>query len=166
MSEAYLPAQHAQAIQEARFPPSDGDPSRSGHSQEPPSQGPPQAVGLIWRIDRRATFRALRAGRRGRSGPLTVSWVAGDPTEPPRVAYTIGKRVGPAVVRNRVRRRLRTCVRDAAPRLLPGAYLIGVSPDAAHLSYEELRMTLQRALDAVTSPPARSRPPATQERRS
>ncbi|WP_410051074.1 ribonuclease P protein component [Acidiferrimicrobium sp. IK] len=114
----------------------------------------------MWRVDRRATFRALRSGRRRRSGPLTVSWVPGDPSEPPRVAFAIGKRVGSAVVRNRLRRQLRTCLRSAANRLPPGAYLVGAGPDAVHLSYEDLRMTLLRALDAVTTLAERSRPSA------
>ena len=47
------------------------------------------------------------------------------PTDPPRVAYATGRAVGAAVVRNRVRRRLRAAVRDQAPLLRPGrAYLI------------------------------------------
>ena len=157
MSEAHLPTQQSQAGQEARLPAPHGDPGGPGHPEEPPAQGPSQALGLIWRVDRRATFRALRHGRRRHSGPLTVSWVPGDPTEPPRVAFAIGRRVGPAVVRNRLRRQLRSCVREAASSLPPGAYLIGVAPDAIHLSFEDLRMTLHRALDAVTSPAARSR---------
>lgn len=177
MSEAHLPAQHPQAIQEARLPPSDGDPGRPGDPEEPPAQGPPQAVGLtpalptpgvrsprpnqIWRVERRATFQALRKGRRGRAGALTVTWLEGDPAEPPRVAFALGRRVGSAVVRNQLRRRLRGCLRDAAPRLPPGAYLIGASPDAASLSYEDLRMTLDRALDTVKVSDGRARRLAT-----
>ena len=75
-----------------------------------------------------------------------MSWVAGDPADPPRVGYTIGRRVGPAVVRNQVRRRLRAVMRAAAPAIRPGAYLVGVSPAAARLDYDELKAAVTEAL--------------------
>jgi ribonuclease P protein component len=65
------------------------------------------------------------------------------------VAYTIGRRVGSAVVRNRLRRRLRALIRDSAPRLRPGAYLIGVRPDAAHLTFDDLRAMLVKTLTSI-----------------
>lgn len=37
-------------------------------------------------------------------------------------------------------------VRDAAPMLRPGAYMIGVGPVAASLSYRELQRLLCKAL--------------------
>ncbi|MDQ2754676.1 MAG: ribonuclease P protein component [Actinomycetota bacterium] len=101
---------------------------------------------MIWRISRRQTFLALRQGRHLRAGPLRISWVAGSPDEPLQVAYTIGKRVGSAVERNRLRRRLRMLFREAAPQLPPGAYLIGATSDANHLDYDDLRTILMRAL--------------------
>ncbi len=72
--------------------------------------------------------------------------MAGSPDEPLQVAYTIGKRVGSAVERNRLRRRLRMLFREAAPQLPPGAYLIGATSDANHLDYDDLRTILMRAL--------------------
>ena len=68
---------------------------------------------------------------------------------PPRVAYAIGRKVGGAVERNRLRRRLRAIVWQLAPSLRPGAYLIGVAPEGAHLSVGELRSTVTRAMDKV-----------------
>jgi ribonuclease P protein component len=149
MSEKDLPTEQPPAGQEARVSPPDVDSRRAGHHQGEAAQGPPPALGLIWRVDRRDIFEALRHGRRRREGPITVSWISGDPAEPPRVAYTIGRRVGSAVVRNRVRRRLRMLIREAAPTLRPGAYLIGVGPAAALLSYEELRDSLQKVLTSI-----------------
>jgi ribonuclease P protein component len=83
------------------------------------------AVAPAWRIRDRATFAALRDGRRGHAGPVRLTWVpeAGS-TTPPRVAFAIGRRVGSAVERNRLRRQLRAVVADLAPDLEPGAYLI------------------------------------------
>jgi ribonuclease P protein component len=83
-----------------------------------------------------------------RQGPITITWAPGDPADPPRVAYAIGKRVGGATVRNRVRRRLREIVRELRPALTPGAWLISAAPEVANLSYGELKGTVARALAA------------------
>lgn len=108
------------------------------------------AVGLIWRIRDRATFVALaRSDRRVRRGPITVTWAPGDPAEPPRVAYAIGKLVGGATVRNRVRRRMRAIIRDLERPLGPGAWLIGAAPEVAKLSYGELQAAVTGAIVAL-----------------
>jgi ribonuclease P protein component len=151
MSEETVSTEQSQAGQAARLPSPHVDPRWSSHPQGPPVEGSAPPVGLIWRVDRRQTFAELRRGRRHREGPVTVSWVPGDPTEPPRVAYTIGRRVGSAVVRNRLRRRLRALTREAAPNLRSGSYLIGVSPEAASLSYDELRTVLVKVLRYIES---------------
>lgn len=148
--EAHIPTQCPEAGQTARFPSSDVDQGGPGHPVRPPSQGPPQPVGLIWKIRDRATFEGLRyEGRRVRRGPITVTWLPGDPAEPPRVAYAIGRRAGGAVVRNRVRRRLRAITREERARLRPGAYLIGATAAAASLSYGDLKATVCQALGAM-----------------
>jgi ribonuclease P protein component len=149
MSEANLSTQQSQAGQAPRFSPPDVDPRRPGHHQGSPVEGAPPTVGLTWRVDRRDIFISLRQARRHRKGPITISWIPGDPAQPPRVAYTIGRRVGSAVVRNRVRRRLRMLIREVAPQLRSGSYLIGVSPEAALLSYNDLRNLLVKVLKQI-----------------
>ena len=89
---------------------------------------------------------------------MTVAYLpaAGDV----RVAYAIGRRVGPAVVRNRLRRRLRAAVRDldrSRGGLAAGAYLISLRPEAAQRSYRDLHRDLDHALSAVTTPPSPDR---------
>lgn len=151
--EAHIPAEHQEASEAPRVPAPDVDQGRAGHSVGPPAQGPPQPVGLIWSVRDRATFEALRRqGRRVRRGPITVTWLAGDPAEPPRVAYAIGRKVGGAVVRNRIRRRLRAITREVGVQLRPGAYLFGVNAAAASLSYGDLRATVCQALGALHRP--------------
>jgi ribonuclease P protein component len=147
MNEEDLPTQQPPAGETPRVPPSDVDPGRPGHPEVTPAERPPPAVGLIWRVDRRDTFQALSRARRRREGPITISWVPGDSTEAPRVAYTIGRKVGPAVVRNLLRRRIRMIIRETTKSLNPGAYLIGVAPAAATLSYAELRVHVLKALE-------------------
>jgi ribonuclease P protein component len=105
---------------------------------------------MVWRVRDRATFAALRRSkRRVRRGPITVTWAPGDPADPPRVAYAIGKRVGGATVRNRIRRRLRAIVRDLRSALVPGAWLISAAPEVANLSYPELKTAVAEALAAL-----------------
>lgn len=69
------------------------------------------------------------------------------------MAYAVSRRVGPAVVRNRVRRRLRSALRDlitACPQLVPaGAYLIAVSPQAATRPQVQLARDLRDALTGL-----------------
>ncbi len=62
---------------------------------------------------------------------------------PPQVAYAIGRPVGNAVTRNRLRRRLRAVVTRHESDLAPAtAYLIGAGPDAVGLGPEALEQTV------------------------
>ena len=149
-SEAHVPAQQAPARQAPRLPSPDVDARRSADRQGTPSSRPPAPVRLIGRLgDRRSFERLRREGVRASSGPITVVHrpVDGDVA---LVAYAVGRRVGPAVVRNRVRRRLRAQLAvggagGAAVR--PGDYLVIVRPAAAEASSEDLRRWLDRVLD-------------------
>ena len=154
MGEANLPAQEPQTHADARFPCPDGDAGRPRCDQEPPAEGPSQAHRLIWRVRDRASFALLGDQRRVRQGPLSLAMVPGSPDvtpdTPPRVAYAIGKRVGPAVTRNRVRRRLRACVQHHAAALQPGAtYLFGASPATANAPFSQLHDSVGRLLAQV-----------------
>jgi len=77
--------------------------------------------------------------------------VIGTAAEPPRVAFSVGRTVGDAVTRNRVRRRLRVAVREHAPSLRGGAgYLVRAQPGAAESSYIELSNTLSAILQQLS----------------
>lgn len=108
----------------------------------------------LWRISDRRSFQALRGSRaRGRSGPCSVTFVPDPGTAvPPRVGFAVGKRTGGAVVRNRIKRRLRAALRDlqAAGRLPRGTYLVGATAVAASLPYLELVADLGDAVDTAT----------------
>ena len=81
---------------------------------------------------------------------MVTCTVVGPGSEPPRVAYAVGKGVGGAVVRNRVRRRLRAATRAHAGELVPGhAYLVGTSPGGASKNYAELSASVHDALRAL-----------------
>ena len=116
---------------------------------------------LIESIGDRATFAALRRSRRRvRRGPITVTYAAEPLTDHVRVAYAVGRRVGGAVRRNRLRRRLRAVMSEQDTNLRMGAYLVGAGPGATSLSFEELRECVARALDdqRLTSPPEEDHP--------
>jgi ribonuclease P protein component len=103
---------------------------------------------LIWRIrDRRVFSRLSSDGRRARAGALWCTYLLEPTASPPRVAFAIGRAVGPAVTRNLIRRRLRMLL--AASELPPGSYLIGARPSAAGRSYPELAADVERLLDQV-----------------
>ena len=88
-----------------------------------------------------------------RRGAVTVTFLADETEIPPRVGFAVGRRVGPAVTRNRVRRRLRAIMQDVDPEseadLAPGAYLVGAGPAAATQSYRELRGQVAECLAAL-----------------
>lgn len=105
---------------------------------------------MIGRIQDRTTFERFRVeARRARAGELWCAALPDDTGSGPRIAYAIGKRVGTAVVRNRLRRRLKAIAAAHADLVHPGSYLIGARPGAAHCSYEELKAMFIRLFDQV-----------------
>lgn len=153
-SETNVSAQQSTTGQAARLPPSDVDPRRSSGVAQPPAEGTASPVGLIWRVRDRRSFAALRQrGQRVRRGPVTVAFLPGAPHEagePPKVAFAVGRRIGRAVHRNRVRRQLRSIMRELVAQanspVQPGTYLVGVNPQVTTLSYQELKSTVEAAL--------------------
>ena len=111
----------------------------------------------IGRIRTRAGFAALAAtGQRARQGVVRLTAVLDDGPVRPEVAYAVSRAVGPAVVRNRVRRRLRAAMSELGPR--PGTYLVATTPAAARAGYAALRDDLAAALTRVGAVGAASVP--------
>lgn len=110
-------------------------------------QGRTVRRGAVWV---RAVVEPVRS--EGEPAISAVSSTSSDARQSVAVAYAIGRRVGSAVVRNRVRRRLRAIIRDCVPELQPGAYLVGGSVEIASLSYGELKSMVCAAVAAFASP--------------
>ena len=161
MDETDVPTQRAQTRQDARIPQADVDQGRPGGHQGPPGEGTPAPVGVtagrprrpgVTAVRARATFADLRrSSSRGRSGPLSVSYVARPEWERSQVAYAVGRKVGNAVQRNRLRRRLRAIMAGCAADLPVGAYVVRSSEGGPALEFDELKVAMSRALDKATS---------------
>lgn len=102
----------------------------------------------LGRVTKRADFQAFRKpSGRGRSGPLSVSFVAKSDQKPPIcLAFAISKRCGGAVERNRLRRRLREAAVNEVLSVSPGMYLVRCEPEATTLTFGELVHHLGQAM--------------------
>lgn len=73
----------------------------------------------------------------------------GDESDAARFGFIVSKKVGNAVVRNTIRRRLKAVCAEALPSVRPGAdVVIRVLPGASALSFRELREEVSRCLAA------------------
>ena len=69
---------------------------------------------------------------------------------PPQIAYSVSRAVGNAVVRNRIRRRLRAIIAARATTLSEGhGYLVGVTPGASDQTFGELSHSIDVCLAAT-----------------
>jgi ribonuclease P protein component len=95
-----------------------------------------------------AVRQGSRAGRRLLTAHLLVRTGAG--AEPPRVGFTVGRLVGGAVVRNRVRRRLRALAGRYLPSLPGGSLLvIRAHPPAAAARQADLAAELDLVMERL-----------------
>jgi ribonuclease P protein component len=94
-------------------------------------------------------FAALQQSSKSKVHPLLVARFAPNDLERTRFGFSTGRRLGGAVTRNRVRRRLREAVRALSPRISPGwDVLIVARPSSATASFASLADGLERVLGA------------------
>ncbi len=124
----------------------------------PDTPGAPHAPPL--RLKQRAQFlQAASKGRKAAVHGLVLQALPRDDDGPARVGFTVTKKVGNAVVRNRTKRRLR----EAARLLLrdepvQGTDLVLIGRDATRgrpfaLLVDDLRRALAKTLPTKTVPP-------------
>ena len=104
------------------------------------------------RLTEGASFReAVRTGRRSGTRTVVVHLASSDTAaRPPQVGFVVSKAVGNAVVRNRVKRRLRHLAREHLTSLPgPAVLVVRALPAAATASYAELGADLERSLRRV-----------------
>jgi ribonuclease P protein component len=113
------------------------------------------------RLRRRADFLAAAGGRKIATAGFVLQALGRAETDPTRVGFTVSKKVGNAVERNRVRRRLKDVVkRSAAGALRPGHdYVLIGRRTALQLSFDRLIEEFKSALRRLESQPSRSGEP-------
>ncbi len=98
-------------------------------------------------LRRPGDFAALQRGGTSRAHPLLALRAVRNDVGRTRVGFSTGRRLGGAVVRNRIRRRLRAIVRELSPRIEAGwDVLIVARPGAVGAGYRELVIVLERLL--------------------
>ena len=93
-----------------------------------------------------------RRGKKESCKEMTLLYVR---SKEKRVGFSVSKKVGVAVVRNRTKRRLRESVRPMIPHLRSGLYVFVARPAAAELSFQELNAKvhyLMRKVEAMRAP--------------
>lgn len=87
-----------------------------------------------------------RRGKRASCRELSLLFVR---SKEKRVGFSVSKKVGVAVVRNRTKRRLRECVRPLLPQMRSGLYVFVARPEAAECSFQDLERRVKQLLRKV-----------------
>jgi ribonuclease P protein component len=107
----------------------------------------------VERLNNRSAFRAVASGRRiSRPGFVLQAKTGHDGARSPRFGFTVTKKIGNAVVRNRIRRRLKEAVRLAgAERGEAGIDYVLIGRRAAlSLEFDRLVTDLLTAITALS----------------
>ena len=106
----------------------------------------PRSVRLL----RHADFeRVYKQGRRHFAAHLTVFYLPRQTAEGVRVGFTVGKVLGGAVVRNRMKRRLREAVRLHG--MVPAAMDVVINPKKSLLAaaFVDVQREIRRAFEVI-----------------
>jgi ribonuclease P protein component len=149
--EAHLPAQQPRPQAASRVPQPHGDRGRAQGPQRPPRARPQEAQRLIT-LRKRADFVAANAGKRATTpGFVLLVRDRADADPAIRVGFTVTKKIGGAVIRNRMKRRFRALAREVVPaKGITGAdhVMIGRA-GGVERDFALLRSELETALDRV-----------------
>ena len=128
------------------------DPERACAEGPPPRRSTPKF--RLETLKPRAAFRDAAAGRRYSTPAFTMLRRPGAAEHGLRFGFTVTKKLGNAVVRNRIRRRLREAVRAAAPGFpaLAMDLVLLARGEALARDFAELAADVARAVAALAKP--------------
>jgi ribonuclease P protein component len=125
-------------------------PAQTGPAQTGPAQ-PRQSTGTKpGRLKRRPEFlRVASSGKKAAVGGVVLQALVRNDAEPARLGFTVTRKVGNAVIRNRTRRRLKEAARLLlAERTVIGADLVLIGRDSTRKrKFIALQADIRRALD-------------------
>jgi len=97
-----------------------------------------------YRIRKNKQFHYVyRKGKGAGAKEMSLTYVRAGKLQ---AGFSVSKKVGNAVVRNRVKRRMRECFRLQMHTLKNGFYVFTARPEAALASYEQLKKTMHYLL--------------------
>jgi ribonuclease P protein component len=154
--EAHLSAEQSRAQAPARLPGADGDRRRPQGPDRAPQPRPQEAVRVakpaIGKLRRRADFLAANGALRAPApGFVLLVRPRGDGDPRIRLGLTVSKKVGNAVIRNRMKRRFRALAAEILPEAgVAGAdhVLIG-RQSGIERPFADLEADLRKALARV-----------------
>ena len=96
------------------------------------------------RLSRAVEFKQVRSQGRSWAHRLVVLYTLPNGRERSRIGFSVSRRIGKAVVRNRVRRRLREVTRALLERVQPGWDVVVVARSPiVEASFAEIRASLE-----------------------
>lgn len=117
-----------------------------------------RSFGPEWRVRSRKDFAAIHAAKvRSESGPLLV-YAMPNRLEHCRIGLSVGRRVGNAVVRNRIKRRIREAFRNHRSSWASGYDLLVVVRPHPPASVETYAQDLGRTIGRLDKTWQRRRP--------
>ena len=97
-----------------------------------------------YRLQKNRAFQYVY--RKGHSAACRNLVLLAAPGRELKVGFSVSKKVGKAVTRNKVKRRLRECFRPFLGDVKTGLYVIVARPSAAEAAFEDLRKDVRYLL--------------------
>lgn len=112
----------------------------------------PAIRGPVGRLVKRSEFLAARRGKKSRGPYFLIESIDRGDGGPPRVGFTVTKKVGNAVTRNRIRRRLKEACRVYAggDMAVGRDYVIVGRREILHISFDTLKDELARRIRGIS----------------